>query len=208
MLQDQQEYVVEVDQDVVAAARVRTLRLLRISAWTGVVGGGLILVLAGVMAALATGPLGGTGFMLAALMAVPGVILLASERKKFARIRELQATWERYGLPDVAMRMSAQGLRISVDTAPDHVFLPWLAVAGFHVRTWRGQQLLMLGLAPGVTPASPGVIGLDHPDVQRVLSRKVLGVKGLRFAVPTLRRPLPEIDQAAAYFTQGRVRIS
>ena len=105
------------------------------------------------------------------------------------------------------MRMSAQGLRCSIDTAPDHLFFSWSAVTGFQLRTWRGQRFLVLGLAPGVTAGTPRVSGLDHPDAQRVLRRKVLGIKGIRFAVSTLRRAIEEIDQALAHFTRGRVRI-
>jgi hypothetical protein len=105
------------------------------------------------------------------------------------------------------MRISADGLRCSIDAAPDSLFLPWHAIAGFHRRRWRGRWSLVLDLAPGVTAATPGVVGLDHPDVQRVLQRKVLGIRGLRFAVNSLRQPVGEIDQALAYFSNGRVRI-
>lgn len=205
--QHQQEYVVEVDQDAVLAARNRVLRTLRVSAWIGVLGGGALLLLAGVFAGFFAGRVDGA-LVWAAFLATPGLVLAISEGRRFARIRGLQATWRRTGVPQVAMRLSAQGLALGIDAAPEHVFLPWPAVAGLRVQRSYGQSLLMIDLAPGVTPASPGVSGLGHPDVQAVLRKKVLGVRGLRVAVRTLRRPLQEIDQAAAYFTQGRVRLA
>lgn len=211
MLRDQtsQEYVVGLDREVVLAARATTLRLLRVSSWTGLVGGALILGLGVLMAVLLTGPMavGPGGLLMAALIAVPGVILLFNERGKLARIRELNAAWSAHPIPPAAMRMSAQGLTVSIDAAADHVFLPWPAVAGLRVRPFRGKRLLMVDLVPGA-PGAPGVRGLDQPDVRRVLDKKVMGVRGIRFAVETLTRPLSEIDQAAAHYTQGRVRVT
>lgn len=198
-----QEYVVGLDHTVVLAARRRMLAAVRASAWAGTIGGALILLLAAGLA----GFLGGSALLVASFIAVPGVILLVSERRQFARLRELRATWNAHRIPDVAMRMSPQGLTLSIDVAAEHVFLPWAAVAGFQVRPYRGKRMLMLDLAPGVGPRSPGVEGLDHPDVQRVLTQEVLGLRGIRFAEETLTRPISDIDQAAAYLTQGRVRV-
>ncbi|GAB4055235.1 hypothetical protein [Catellatospora paridis] len=193
------EFTVEVDQDAVLRARTMTLRALTSSAWVGLVGAGLIAGLAAVMLAIA-GPLG-------LINAVPAVLLGASGARSLRRVRELRALWAGQGVAPVAMRLSAAGLRLSIDAAPDSIFLPWAAVQGMRLVRRLGQQVLVVELAPGVGPGSPGVTGLEHPDVQRVLNRKVLGVRGLRTAVRVLRQPVSAIDQALAGFTDGRVRV-
>ncbi|NJC85737.1 hypothetical protein [Planosporangium mesophilum] len=197
------DYIVEIDQAVVSRARVVTLRALVTSAWTGLAGGVLIVALT---LATALAFRSGADFALL-LMAIPGVILCADGGRRLATVRRLRKFWETAGVPPVAMRITADGLRLSLDAASDSVFLPWYAVAGFHLARWRGQRFLVLDLGPGVTATTPGVVGLDHPDIQRVLRRKVLGIKGIRFAVRTLRRPVEEIDQVLAYATNGRVRV-
>ena len=72
-----------------------------------------------------------------------------------------------------------------------------------YLAAWRLRKLWK---ATGIPPVA-GVTGLDHPDVQHVLSSSVLGATGLRFSVCTLRRPLADIDRAPAHLSGGRVRI-
>lgn len=141
------------------------------------------------------------------LQGFAGLSLFVGSLADFVAARRLRELWNAMDVPAVAMRMSAQGLLCSTSNPTDQLFLPWPVVTGFQLKRWRRQRFLVLGLAPGVTPSTPGVSGLDHPDVQRVLHRKEFGIKGIRFAVSTLRPPIEEIDQALAHFTQGRVRI-
>ncbi|MBC6466310.1 hypothetical protein [Actinomadura alba] len=196
------------DRDVVLAARSRTLRARRISTWPMAVGGALIVAIAVLLGVELVSDGDGAGaFAWAALQGLPGVVLLVGASREFAAVRRLRELWNTTEVPAVAMRMSARGLRCSIDMTPDELFFPWSAVTGFQLRTWRGQRFLVLALAPGVTASTPGVSGLDHPDVERVLHRKVFGIKGIRFAVSTLRRPAEEIDQALTHFSEGRVRI-
>ncbi|MDG4788983.1 hypothetical protein O7626_24145 [Micromonospora sp. WMMD1102] len=193
------EFEVEIDQDAVRRARARVLRATALSAWVSLVG-------AGIIAALTAGLLTTAGPVFL-LNAVPALLLGASGAHNLRRRRNLRATWSRQGIAPVAMRLSGAGLRLSIDAAPDSIFLPWSTVQGVRLVRRRGQQLLVLDLAPGVGPGSPGVTGLEHPDVQRVLNSKVLGVKGLRTAVRVLRQPVSAIDQALAARTGGRVRV-
>ncbi len=193
------EFTVEVDQDAVRRARTTTLRALTSSAWVTLVGAGVIAGLTVVLVSLA-GPVG-------LVNAVPAVLLGASGTRSLRKVRELRALWAAQGVTPVAMRMSPAGLRLSIDAAPDSIFLPWAAVQGMRLVSRLGRQILVVDLAPGVGPGSPGVTGLEHPDVQRVLNHKVMGVKGLRTAVRVLRQPVPAIDQALAGYTGGRVRV-
>ncbi|MBF9073541.1 hypothetical protein [Streptacidiphilus fuscans] len=196
------EYVVEVDTESVARARRATIRALNISAWTGVVGGGIICAIP--FAAGIT--LGWRNSSALLLFLLPGLILASSSSRQFTAARRLRRTWAADGIPPVAMRISATGLSCTFSTAP--LFLPWPALAGLRVNHQaRGGPVIVLDLADGVTAATPGVVGLDHPDIQRALRSKVLGMRGLWLSVRTLRRPLPEIDAALAHFTNGRVRI-
>ncbi|GAA1657627.1 hypothetical protein GCM10009765_03920 [Fodinicola feengrottensis] len=198
----------QVDQGVVAQARATTLRALTFSAGVSLVGGGLILGI-GILVGFLIATVGGEplqAFWLGPIV-VPGLFLTYDGCRKRARIRRLRTTWAASGIAPVAMRFSPLGLRASIDAAPDSVFLPWSTVAGLRRHAWRGQQSLVIDLMPGVSPATPGVQGIAHPEVQRVLHRKVLGTTGLRVATRVLRQPVPEIDQALAAFTSGRLRI-
>jgi hypothetical protein len=193
------EYVVETDQDAVLRARAVTIRAKTVSAVVYLVGAGLITCAAVGLTAVA-GATNWLGF-------VPAVMLCFAGAQNLRAARSLRAVWTEYGVVPVAMRLSPAGLRMSIDAAPDSVFLPWETVRGFHRHRRRGRQLLVLDLMPGVMATTPGVTGLGHPDVQRVLHHKVFGVKGLRVAVEVLRQPVAAIDQKLAAFTGGRVRV-
>lgn len=194
------EFVVEVDQRAVARARATTLSTLAVAAVSSLVGGGLIVGLSVAMVV-------GTRLYMFGAMAAPGLVLGYDGIRRLARRRRLRDMWAATGIAPVAMRFTVDGLRCGTDAAPDSIFLPWNTVAGLHLATWRGQQSLVIDLMPGVTPATPGVRGLEHPDVQRVLHHAALGTKGLRVATRVLRQPVPMIDRALASFTAGRVRV-
>ncbi len=190
----------DVDQEAVVRARVRTLRLMRVAAWTNLISAAVVVGLVGMGAAIAySTPL--------LILLFPAVTLAFSGNYVLWSIGRTRRTWETTGISPLAFRMSPAGLRCSIDAAPDSIFLPWNAVVGFRLRRWRGGPRLILDLMPGVTPTTPGVQGLEHPDVQRILHKKVHGTKGLRYAISTLRQPVAAIDQALASFSGGRVRV-
>jgi hypothetical protein len=168
------EFVVEVDQDAVRRARKWTLRALTVSAWTQLVAAGIIAGLSAWLLTIA----GSVGLM----EAVPAVLLGASGARSLHNLRNLRAAWAG-GVAPVAMRLSHAELRLSIDAAPDSIFLPWPTVQGLRLVSQFGQKFLVVDLAPGVESGTPGVTGMEHPDVQRVLKRKVLGIKGPRTAV-------------------------
>jgi hypothetical protein len=193
------EFVVEVDQDAVKRARTTMLRAMTVSAWVSLVGAAIIAGLTAVLLRLA-GPV-------VLLNAVAALLLATSGTRTLRNLRNLRAVWADLGVAPVAMRLSGTGLRLSIDAAPDSIFLPWSTVQGFRLVRRGGHRVLVVDLAPGIGVGSPGVTGLEHPDVQRVLNRKVLGVKGLRTAVAVLNQPVSAIDQALAHYTGGRVRV-
>ena len=200
------EFVVGVDHHFVEEARQLTVRLKRRSAWVEAVAGALIVGLAVALMVMAT-PEGFWSWMIVGVSGISALLLLGSSCRRFADVRRLRRSWSATGIPATALRMSDLGLRCSIDDAPDGVFLPWSAIEGFRIRPCRAQQLLVLELAPGVNASTPGVTGLDRPAVQRVMQRKVSGVKGLRFPVAALDQSLQDIDRALARLTEGRVRI-
>ncbi|MEU8898983.1 hypothetical protein [Nocardia sp. NPDC048505] len=193
------EFVVGVNRAAVQRARDRTLRAARISAAISFITAAVIAGLAVVLVRL-VGVVGYLQFVVAALFVLSGV----QTRRRFRKVRE---KWAAEGIPPTAMRLSAAGLRMSIDGAPDSIFLPWGTVHGLRVHRILGHHLLVLDLLPGVGPHTPGVHGLENPEAQRVLRKRVSGTTGLRTAANILDQPLPAIDQAAGHFTGGRVRI-
>jgi hypothetical protein len=189
------ELVVEADPDAVARTRAVVLRAKRSSAWSGAIGGALLVGLA--VAITAAVGLSMAWPLLA--VGVAGVVLVADSRRHFVAVRRMSATWAAIGVPPEAMRFSQEGLRCRIDVAPRPCFLPWPSVAAFHL---RGGRILAVQLAPGVAAATPGVSGLDQHEVRRALRRREL-----RFPVSSLRRPPEDIDKVLAAFTAGRLRI-
>ncbi|MGW5643850.1 hypothetical protein ACWEV3_05475 [Saccharopolyspora sp. NPDC003752] len=198
-MHQEREFVVEIDARMVAQGRRFILRSRRTSAWISSIAAGLIIGLGGGSALVLPG-----NWPMMLLIALPGLFLALDAGRQFTAVRRLRETWQRAGIPAVAMRFSAAGLHCSNEAAPA-VFLPWPAIAGIHLKRRLGQPLLALELAPGAA-ATPGVVGLDHPDVQRALRTKTFGVRGLWFGVRPLRQPLEQIDRAFADFTGGRLR--
>ncbi|MFB9833931.1 hypothetical protein [Actinoallomurus acaciae] len=190
------EFVVEADPDAVARTRGALLRSKRRSAWTTAVGGCLVLGIA-----VGTTAIAGLGLVTLPMagQVVGGLILVADSRRQFTAVRRMQATWAAIGIPQEVLHLSAAGLRCRVDVAPAPCFLPWPSVAKVSL---HGGRLFAVELAPGVTAATPGVSGLDQPEVRRALRRRAL-----RFPLGSLRRPPEEIDRALTAFTAGRLRI-
>ncbi len=191
------EYVVEVDRESMARSRATVLRLRRVSARIGVIAGCLIIAvaLADTILIAQTTRQPVSQLWPLSFMVIPGLMLIFSARKEFAALRRRQAAWEEAGMPPVAMRLSAEGLGCSAQTATGYFFVPWSAVAGLRVKRMLGMSVLAVDLVPGVTAATPGVIGLDRPGRRPWI------------AVRSMRRPLGEIDAALAHYTDGRVRI-
>ncbi|WUA07900.1 hypothetical protein OG225_38570 [Nocardia sp. NBC_01377] len=148
---------------------------------------------------------------IAVLSAVPSFVLAAFFAyfaiRRLRAFRQLRDTWRAGGIPPWAMRMSGHGLEINSDADSESVFLPWGTVQGFRSHQWRRQHFIVVDIFPGVDAKTPGVIGLEAPDVQRALRKHIFGTKGLRFALRNLDQPVSAVDHAAAYFTAGRVRV-
>lgn len=194
------EFVVAVNREVIVRARKRVTLAL---AGSGV---NSLIVAAGVAAAsifllIDSGPSN-------ALFLGFAVALAANGGHTFHRLRRLRRTWRAQGVLEVAMRVSRAGLRLGIDAAPDSIFLPWHVVAGLHLGSMLGRVTLVVDLAPGVDASTPGTSGLGHPDVQRALRRpRWFRPYPLQYALRTLRQPVPVIDQALAYYSDGRVRV-
>lgn len=110
-------------------------------------------------------------------------------------------------MPPWAMRLSGFGVEMKSDATPESVFLPWGTVQGFRLHRWRRQHFVVIDIFPGVDARTPGVVGLENPDVQNALNKHIFGTKGLRFALSNLDQPVSAVDHAVAYFTAGRVRV-
>ncbi|MGW4246598.1 hypothetical protein [Nocardia sp. NPDC004722] len=193
------DFVVGADIAVVGRARTRTLRI-------GVIFAGFELAMAVVismLAALMVWLVGAVG-----LLNLPSAVFLAVDAiRKLRRLRRLRDVWAAVGIPRTAMRMSTGGLTLSIDAMADHIFLPWDAVLGLRLHRWLGADLLVVDLYPEVDDETPGVVGLDHPDVQRMLHNRIHGTVGLRISLRILDQPVAALDQAAAHFTTGRIRV-
>jgi hypothetical protein len=197
------EFVVELDRGVVVRARRWVTLALAVSAAinllmaAGVTAGIVLLVVSG----------GPTSSLLLGLVLGLALMLVASGGHTYVRLRRLRRRWGGHDLPDAAMRISRAGVQLYTDAVPRPVFLPWHTVAGFHLGNAGGRATLVLDLAPGVSADTPGISGLEHPEVQRALRRRRFHPQGLQYALRVLRQPLPAIDQALAYYSGGRVRI-
>lgn len=193
--------------DEVAGERMRLTRVRRL------LGAGAMVVATGVAVTvfavlrITVGGAGvtGPGRSLAVLMAaVVGPVLLVMPLRSLVDLRRFRGA---PGAGPVAMWLSDAGLRSGTDLAPGSIFLPWEVVAGAYRTSWKGVDLLVVEVIPGTTAATPEVEGLDQVDVRRMVHDRRYGPQGLLFATSLLRQPLPEIDEAFAQFTGGRVRI-
>jgi hypothetical protein len=94
---------------------------------------------------------------------------------------------------DVALRLTPRGVHTGMAGEPDAIFVPWNLVRGFAEKRVgpRRTHLLVMTL---VASSGEGAVGLDRPDVQRMV--KLLG--GIAWPAALLRQPLSEIEAARA----------
>ncbi|WP_079343891.1 hypothetical protein [Streptomyces antioxidans] len=201
--QDRQEYTVTSDPEAVSRVRASLLRTLPMAAWAGV-GGAAVIAAAMVLLLTALGP--GASRLWALMFAWPVALLLYDARRRFTALRRLKRTWAVKDVSPVALRLSPEGLRCTIDAAPDPVVLPWSAIARVRV-TGQGVSTVRVDLIPGVSAATPGVSGLDQPEARMRTHRTRKGRTRLRFVIYALREPLGDIDQALGHFSNGRVGV-
>ncbi|MBI0296264.1 hypothetical protein JBE04_17790 [Streptomyces sp. PRKS01-29] len=201
--QGRQEYVVTSDPEAVSRVRASLLRTLPVAAWAGVVGAAVI-VAAMPLLLVTLGP--STSQLWVLVFAWPAVFFLYDAKCRFAALRRLKRTWAVKDVSPEAMRLSPEGLRCTIDAAPDPVLLPWSAIARVRI-TGQGLSSVRIDLTPGVSATTPGVSGLEQPEVRTRTRRTWKGRTRLRFAVYALREPLSEIDQALGRFSNGRISV-
>ncbi|MEU0839022.1 hypothetical protein ABZ370_06070 [Streptomyces sp. NPDC005962] len=206
-----QEYVVTTDPGAVARMRAASLRSLPWSAWSGVVGSVFMLVvMVGTVYFVYTTAVHATTTLLITLLMITCFvpIYLRDSTRRFAALRRLKQTWAVKEISPVAMRVTDEGLWCVVDAAPEPVFLPWAAVANVQVKGRGRLSVLLVALAPGA-PTTPGVSGLNQPEVKSRTRRNRKGVSRLHLAVHSPLQPVSEseIDQALGHFSGGRVRV-
>ena len=198
------EYVVGADES--AALRMRAETLGTLERWTSISVG--VAVFAPCLALLLV--VGGGGWVSDATrlasVVVAAVVTPAGAIAARRGIEQARRFADAPGAGSVAMRLTGHGVRCGTDMAPDSIFLPWAVVTGARREDVRGLDLLILEVDPAPT-GTPGVDGLDTPEVQRMLRPKPRGLGGIGFATSVLRRPVAEIDEALGRFTDGRVLV-
>jgi hypothetical protein len=199
------EFVVGVDREQVAKARTTALRARLWSAWLRVFGG--VLVMAIPLLTLGLVPELAEQWQMLVLMGFPGAVFLLSSAREFSVMRRQRQTWAARGIPEVAMRLSAEGMQFNIELTQTSVFLPWFAVVGVRLKHKLGKPLLVVELAPGVDATTPGVKGFNDPALQRMVLARKPKHRVLWASVRVLRQPLEAIDEAFAHFTGGRLRI-
>lgn len=107
-----------------------------------------------------------------------------------------------------AMRISADGVSLPDLDRGGWIVLPWPAIVGAQVMSWRDVQFLHLELSPDLRPDEPGALGLDNPVALRELTRRTLGLVGPRFALSGLARSTGEIDEALRRYSGDRVSVT
>ncbi|MGH3426709.1 MAG: hypothetical protein ACRDQZ_03960 [Mycobacteriales bacterium] len=197
----EQEFVVTVNRDQIAQARKQALAKLNSF-------GAVMMVLGAVIAGFAPVYFVMSNNRGAIMIGIVGLVVLWFGFIRLIMGGRLSRSWERIGISPVAMRIGPAGLRCSIDAAPDSIFLPWHTVARVWLFRRGGRENIVLDLAPGTTPQTAGVAGLEQSEVQRILHTKVLGITGLRYAVSTLEQSVPAISQAMFQASGSRVWIS
>ncbi|WP_262701171.1 MULTISPECIES: hypothetical protein [Streptomyces] len=177
--QGRQEYVVTSDPEAVSRVRASLLRTLPVAAWAGVAGAAVIIA-AMVLLFVTVGA--GASRLWVLVFAWPAVLFLYDARRRFTALRRLKRTWAVKGVSPVAMRLSPEGLRCTIDAAPEPVVLPWSAIAQVRV-TGQGLSAVRVDLVPGVSATTPGVSGLDQPEARTRMRRTWKGRTRLRFAI-------------------------
>jgi hypothetical protein len=198
-----QSFVVGLNQAEVLRRRAIVSRIRRI-------GSSLTLVLSAIgmgLAVMLTVMLGQM-WMIGLLLIASMLPLVFSAVKGLQVSAESKRWYDASGMPPFAMRMSPAGLELGCEGAPAPVVLPWPAVQGFRYQRKLGQPVLEISLAPGVTPSSPGVSGLDQPAARATLQpRRWIKTAGF-YGIASLDQPVEAIDQALRYFSQGLAGVS
>jgi hypothetical protein len=187
------EFVVPFEPVVLDEMRTKVRRRL------GVVAGGwlfLIPVTAGlVWLAGSAGP--GILAVLWLVLLVPMVYLMIALFLALARTTH----WAEGNLPARAMRLTADGLWLATPAS-----YPWESVTGLVLRKERGQPVLAVELAPGVTPDLPVTVGLESADHGAAIRRR-LGSRGPRVVPETLGLPLADLDAAVRHYCRDGAGI-
>lgn len=131
-------------------------------------------------------------------------VILAGTVPRCRRLNRIRR-WSLW-TPDVAMRLTADGLRIGTDGVTTVASYPWHLVQALRCRTVHGELRLVVELLPGVTPDLALTIGVEEVDpVPRFW--RAFGRRGPRFVADTLAVPLPVLDTAVRHYSAGRVGV-
>jgi hypothetical protein len=194
------DFVVEVDR---RKAERNKASALRAYTWLAFVSAGL----AGAAGALAvavvteTATDGMSAGHTSALLRIGLFVMVIAVAMAGLWFRTVQQARRIAGPNDVALRLTARGVHTGMAGEPDVIFVPWALVAAFDERRVgpRRTHLLVLRLAPGAS-ASTGAVGLERPDVQRMV--RLLG--GIAWPVDVLRQPPSAIAAAHARLAPTR----
>lgn len=107
-----------------------------------------------------------------------------------------------------AMQISPDGVGFPDLERGGWIVVPWSAINGAKVMTWRTVQFLHLELSPDLHATQAGAQGLDDRAVLRDLLRPAMGLIGPRFALGSLQRTPEEIDSALRQFSGGRIFLT
>ena len=107
-----------------------------------------------------------------------------------------------------AMQVSAAGVGFPDLDSGGWIVVPWSAITGARVMTWRTVRFLHVELSPDLRPGQPGTQGLDDPAVLRELTRPTMGMIGPRFSLESLLRTPEEIDSAMRHHSRGRISFT
>jgi hypothetical protein len=188
------DFVVEIDRQKAERSKERSLRAY---IWLAFLSAGL----AGAAGALAvavvteTATEGLTAEHTSSLLRTGLFVMALALAMAGLWFRAVQQVRRTAGPNDVALRLSARGVHSGMAGEPDVIFVPWALVAAFDERRVgpRRTHLLVLKLVPGAS-ASTGAVGLERPDVQRMV--RLLG--GIAWRVDLLRQPPSAIEAARA----------
>lgn len=198
-----QPFVVRLDRATVIAKRAGARRANRVSLGISIVGGVILLALGVLSLAWA---LTSDGSLVLGLIGVAGLAFLGGAVAQARVLRRARPWYEATDLPDEIIRMTPDGMQLGSESAAEPVWLPWPAVAGFRYGQSFGQPILTLLLTPGVTPATPGVRGLDQPEVASAFGpgrRR----RGIFYGLAALDQSVEAIDAAMRSFTNGRAGV-
>ncbi|MEU4195181.1 hypothetical protein AB0E69_25000 [Kribbella sp. NPDC026611] len=195
---------------VVGLNREEVLRRRATVRRTRLIGGGITLTMTaiGLGLSIVLTIMLGDYWMIGLLMIASMVILGSSGIQALRQGTKLKRWYDATDLPPYALRMTPAALELGVEGAPAPVVLPWPAVVGLRYQRKFGQPILEVVLQPGVTPASPGVTGLDQPAARATLQpSKWIKTAGF-YGVASLDQSVEAIDQALRHFSNGVAAVA